>query len=137
MCQSQMLKKNQYASWAVDGEDYELWSRLKSKFKMVRIPEILYKRRSHSNSISYKNRLSLSKIGFTISTRQMETYLGDSFDKSLPGYLIDCKLKKNHNILSLSKAILMLNELSSKFRKMNKLNKDENLSVDSHCPLEG
>jgi glycosyltransferase involved in cell wall biosynthesis len=122
LCKSQMLKENQYASWAVNGEDYELWARLKERYKMARIPDILYKRRSHFNSISHKNRMSLYKIGYTISTRQMETYIGGNFNKRLPGYLINCKLKKNRDIGSLLKAILLLNELLSKFREMNNLN---------------
>jgi len=125
MCQSEMLKKNSYAQWAANGEDYELWARLKDNYRMSIIPDILYRRRSHANNISHKNSKSLRKIGYTISNMQMERYLGKNYDKSLSGYLINCKLKKNRDFKSLVKAILLLNELLRRFIEANKLNVDE------------
>ena len=124
MCSSELLKENLYAPWAVDGEDYELWVRLKEMCKMVRIPDILYKFRSHVNSIS-RDRMSLCKIAYKISCQQIEAYIGENFDRNLLRYLINCKVKRKRNIVSLFRAVRLLNKISIKFKEMNNLSSED------------
>jgi len=136
-CRNQLLKRNKYAAWAVNGEDYELWVRINNQYQFARLPDILYKRRTHANSISNNNKTSICKIGYRISRRQMRDILGENIDQDIVGYLTNCKLKNNYKLLPLVRSCLLLRRIENRFVEKNRMSRDEEKRIRSWTNRHG
>ena len=104
----------------VHAEDFELWSRIKTKYKMTNIPEILYRVNRHENNVSVLNSKVQTKNTLRIMSNQLEDILHYEVSEDLLILYRDfCHANFNLNLNQIIKIGYLINDLANSEYNLN------------------